>query len=75
MNLDALEKRFGRREEGGRRVGEWHGRARHSDALVELVREWYQAGVQGRGMRATAEHFDLPFSTVRDFVKERTRTL
>jgi hypothetical protein len=87
MSLDKLEKRYGRRNgeagvsysyrpaQGGKRVGEWHHRARHTDAIVELVREWYQRGVVGRGIRATAEHFDLPQSTVRDYVRERTRIL
>lgn len=55
------------------KTGEQHHNTKHSDKLVSQVKSEYMAYIRGRGIEALAKKYDLPFSTVRDWVQYRTR--
>lgn len=63
----------GARNHTNHRVGEWHGRAKYSDAVVKAIRAEYQRGVVGKGMRALAKRHGMPLATARDILTYATR--
>lgn len=60
-----------KRNHTGHRVGEWHGKAKLSDAQARRMREMYQPGIVGYG--ALAKFFGCSESTARDICTWRTR--
>lgn len=56
--------------EAGLRVGQYHQRAKLSDAAVELIRRLHEDGVS---YRVIAEKFDIAKSTVQDICNYRRR--
>lgn len=60
----------GRRNHTGHRVGEWHHRARLTEAQVEQIRRMYRPRRVGYG--ALAETFGVGESTIRDIITRRT---
>ncbi|WP_296596627.1 hypothetical protein [Phenylobacterium sp.] len=64
-------------EEGTQRIGEYHGRAKLSDAQVEQIRDIYEAGVEGTGprigYRLLAREFGVSKRTIRDIVSYTSR--
>ena len=71
-------KRISRAKSGlrngrGWRVGEWHGRAKYSDAVIRAMRADYQRGVRGHGLEAVAKRHGVPYETARDILRGVTR--
>ncbi len=70
----ALPRRVGRkprpaggpRNHTGHRVGEWHGSARHSDAVVRQARALHE---QGLGYQRIGQKLDVPWRTVADWCR------
>jgi len=63
----------GKRNHRGNRVGEWHHRAKLSDAAVRAIRAEYRKGVKGMGYSSLARRYGVAWATVRDVVTWRTR--
>lgn len=61
----------GKRNHTGHRIGEWHQRAKLTDAQVAAMRADYAAGIGG--YPALAKRYGCGISTVRDIVQFRTR--
>jgi len=62
-----------RRNHTGHRIGEWHQRAKLTDAQVRAIRDDYAAG-RG-GYLTLARQYGCGASTVRDICTYRTRML
>lgn len=64
-------------ESGTQRIGEYHARAKLSDAQVDQMREDYEAGQEGRGpvvgYRTLSKRYGVSKRTVRDIVHYRKR--
>ena len=60
-----------KRNHTGHRVGEWHQKAKISDALVRQLRSEYLAYV--RGYKRLGQKYGVPWCTVADIVNYRTR--
>lgn len=61
----------GPRNHTGHRIGEWHQKAKLTDAQVAAMRADYEAG-RG-GYQALSKRYGCGISTVRDIVQFRTR--
>jgi hypothetical protein len=61
----------GKRNHTGHRLGEWHHRAKLSDAEVRALRSAYEA--REGGYLVLSRRFVCGQSTVRDIVQRRTR--
>lgn len=54
----------------GHRIGEWHGRAKHSDATVRRARELY---AEVGSYKAVGDLLGVPEGTVADWIRRDTR--
>lgn len=60
-----------KRAPSGHRIGAWHGKAKYSDAIIAEVRKKHIPHVYG--IKRLSDEFDIPYSTVRDWVQYKTR--
>lgn len=70
MEIAPAVSRPGRRGHTGHRIGEWHGRAKYSDATVQQARELY---AEVRSYESVGYLLGVPARTVADWIRRDTR--
>ena len=70
VSAQSTSQRSGGRGHTGHRIGEWHGRAKYSDATVRMARELY---AEVCSYESVGYLLGVPARTVADWIRRDTR--